>query len=95
MKPFDFSLHLAINILQTCQETHSGQLTDHCAICQALVRVLMERTGSFVSGYLWEIVPSTKEPRKDLHTTQNPSEARPKDFLPEGISLPGEGLVDC
>lgn len=56
----------------------------------------MERNGSFVSGYLWEIVPSAKEPRKDLHDTQNSSEARPKDFLPLRDSpLPGEGLVNC
>jgi hypothetical protein len=56
----------------------------------------MERNGSFVSGYLWEIVPSAKEPRKDLHATQNSSEARPKDFLPPRDSPPpGEGLGNC
>lgn len=61
------------------------------AVLQTPVRALMERNGSFVSGYLWEIVPSAKEPRKDLHTTQNSSEARPKDFLPLRDSpLPGE-----
>lgn len=56
----------------------------------------MERTGSFVSGYLWEIVPSAKEPGKDSHGTQDSSEARPQDGLPLRKSpLPGEGLVNC
>lgn len=40
-------------------------------------RIIMERNGSFVSGYLCEILPSAKEPRGDLHVTQNSSEARP------------------
>lgn len=39
--------------------------------------IIMERNGSFVSGYLCEILPSAKEPRGDLHVTQNSSEARP------------------
>lgn len=59
-----------------------------CAILQALMRVFMERNGSFVSGYLWEILSSAKEPREDLHATQKSSEARPKDiFSTEGIAV--------
>lgn len=54
----------------------------------------MERNGSFVSGYLCEILPSAKEPRGDLHVTQNSSEARPNKASSRkgtGTSL-GEGL---
>lgn len=40
-------------------------------------RILMERNSSFVSGYLCEILPSAKEPERDLHVTQTSSEARP------------------
>lgn len=68
-----------------------------CAILLALVRVIMDRNGSLVSGYLWEILSSAKEPREDLHATQNSSETRLKDvFFHRGnCCLPGEGLVIC
>lgn len=69
-----------------------------CAIQTDLwTRIIMERNGSFVSGYLYEILPSAKEPRGDLHVTQNSSEARPNNsFLRKktGTSL-GECLLNC
>lgn len=57
----------------------------------------MERNGSFVSGYLCEILPSAKEPRGDLRVTQKSSEARPNNaFSRKGIGTSlGECLLNC
>lgn len=57
----------------------------------------MERNGSFVSGYLCEILPSAKEPRGDLHVTQNSSKARRNNaFSRKGIGTRlGECLLNC
>lgn len=65
-----------------------------CAILTDLWwRIIMERNGSFVSGYLCEILPSAKEPRGDSHVTQNSSEARPNNaFSRKGT---GTGLGEC
>lgn len=62
------------------------------------MNVIMDRNGSFVSGYLWEILSSAKEPREDLYATQDSSETGPKDlffFSTEGTALCGGGLVNC
>lgn len=68
-----------------------------CAVLPAPVMVIMDRNDSLVSGYLWEIPSSAKEPREDLRATQNSSETRLKDFFFHrgNFCLPGEGLVIC
>lgn len=60
-------------------------------------RIIMERNGSFVSGYLCEILPSAKEPKGDLQVTQNSSEARTNNaFSRKGIGTSlGECLLNC
>lgn len=58
------------------------------------MNIIMDRNGSFVSGYLWEILSSAKEPREDLYATQDSSETGPKDlfFFPQRELLSVAGV---